>query len=104
MTKKILCGLIFAGAVSASAILPAAAQVDVNLRFGPPAPVYERVPPPPGPAFAWRPGYYHWNGNRYVWYRGQYVHRPYAGARWVPEHYARGPQGYWHRVPGHWGG
>ena len=104
MIKKILCGLVFFGALAGSAVLPASAQVDVNLRFGPPAPIYEAVPPPPGPYQYWRPGYWHWNGNRYVWFRGEYIRRPYETAHWVPEHYVHGPHGYWHLVAGHWAG
>jgi hypothetical protein len=49
----------------------------------------------------WIPGYYRWDGRRYVWVGGRYVRPPRPGAVWVagvwrPE---RGGQvwhaGYW---------
>ena len=64
--------------------LPAAAQVygGAYVQFGPPAPIYETVPVSPGPAYYWVPGYWNWNGYRYVWIRGRYAYRPYGGAIW----------------------
>ena len=71
----------------------------------PPPPVarQEVVPPPPGPpeAYAWRPGYWSWNGARYVWVRGRYYHPPRPRAEWVPAHWAQ-RQGAWVWVQGHW--
>ncbi|MGA2087392.1 MAG: hypothetical protein ABSG66_00595 [Stellaceae bacterium] len=81
--------------------LAQAAQVYVNI--APPAPQVEVVPPPPpGQPMEWRPGFWRWNGNQYVWVRGRYVHPPRMGAHWVPGHWAQGPRG-WVWVRGHWG-
>ena len=63
-----------------------------------PAPFVEVVPAAPGPAYVWRQGAWRWNGNGYVWARGEYVpRRPFYHA-WVPGHW--GPAGHW--VPAHW--
>jgi hypothetical protein len=103
--KKLICGIVLIGAVTGGTLAPAGAQVGVDIRFGPPpAPIVERIPPPPGPEYAWQGGYWHWNGYRYVWYGGHYYRRPYTTAHWVPEHYVRGPEGHWHLVSGHWAG
>ena len=101
--KKVTCGLLLAVALAVGSLAPAAAQAYIGVRLGPPPPMYERVPPPPRPGVVWRRGYWHWDGHRYVWVQGVYVRRPYADARWVPEHYVRTAYG-WRRVPGHWVG
>ena len=41
-----------------------------------PAPLVERVPPPPPGYYVWRPGHWRWNGRRYIWAPGHYVPRP----------------------------
>lgn len=82
------------------AALPAGAQVYV--RVGPPPPRVERIPPPPGPAYAWDRGHWRWDGHRYVWVRGRYLHRPRGVARWIPGHWARTANGRSFWVPGHW--
>jgi hypothetical protein len=66
----------------------------------PPPLQQEAVPPPPGAAMVWTPGYWNWAG-RWVWVPGSYVARPYRHAVWVPGHWRpRGPTWVW--VPGHW--
>jgi len=53
------------------------------------------------PDWAWRAGYYRWDGYRYIWVPGVYTAPPYRGGRWVPGHYRQTPHGYiW--VEGHW--
>ncbi|MBW0001134.1 MAG: YXWGXW repeat-containing protein [Verrucomicrobia bacterium] len=85
---------------SALTITPGRAQVFV--RIGPPAPIVEPgPPPPPARGYVWVPGYWHWNGYRYVWRRGRYMYRPRGRGGWVPAHYDRRPGG-WVYVPGHW--
>lgn len=87
------------------ALLTASLAISANVGFSvsltPPAPVVETVPPPPAPGTVWTPGYWSWNGAKYVWVPGQYVVAPFPdaiwiGGRWVP----RG--GHWTWVDGHW--
>ena len=89
---------------SAIAALPADAQVygHVGINVGPPpAPYVERVPPAPGPGYAWRGGRWRWDGRRYVWVRGFYARPPYGHAAWVPGHWVHRPGGWFFRE-GHW--
>ena len=88
-------------AIVTLAVTPTEAGVGIVVGVAPPAPVVEPVPPPTVAGYIWRPGYWRWNGVRYVWFHGRYVAPPYAGAFWVPGHWdARGPGWVW--VPGHW--
>jgi hypothetical protein len=93
-----ICGLtlLFTGPVASPA------SVGFSVALSPPAPVVETVPPPPTPGGAWTPGYWSWDGVKYVWVPGQYAVPPFPGAvwiggRWVP-HGAR-----WVWLNGHWG-
>ncbi|MBV8531180.1 MAG: YXWGXW repeat-containing protein [Candidatus Eremiobacteraeota bacterium] len=101
--RSLLLACALGGAVCGVA-LPAAAQVygGAYVQVGPPAPIYETVPVAPGTGYVWQPGYWTWNGYRYVWTRGHYVYPPYGGAVWHPGHWAQGPYG-WYWRPGHWG-
>ena len=74
---------------------------EIIIGVTPPALQAEIVPPVPGPGWAWRPGYWRWNGVRYVWVGGRYLRGPRAGAVWVAGHWAERPRG-WVWVPGHW--
>ena len=80
---------------------PPAPPGEVIVTEDPPAPVYETVGVAPGPGFIWIGGYYHWNGGRWVWYRGHYARPPHPGAAWVGARYEfRGGRrvyiaGYW---------
>ena len=61
----------------------------------------EAVPPLPGAAMVWTPGYWNWGHRGWVWMPGRYVARPYPHAAWVPGHWRpRGPSWVW--IPGHW--
>lgn len=100
----IACILALSGALC-TLPLPASAGVAIGVyaNFGPPAPIYEAPPPPPGPYYVWQPGYYSWVGGSYVWIGGRYVYPPYRGAVWVaPRWYRYGgryryARGYWRR-------
>lgn len=91
----------------AAVILPllvGAGVVDAQGYPPPPAARVEPVPaPPPGAprAYVWRPGYWRWNGHRYIWIAGRYVRPPRPHAAWVPAHWAQ-RRGRWVWVPGHW--
>lgn len=64
-------------------------------RFEPPP------PPPPGAAFVWVPGHWHWNGDRYLWIRGHYIRRRPGWHHWRDGHWAL-INGAWRWVPGGW--
>ncbi len=83
------------------ATTPAGAQVYLGVHIGPPAPIVERRPPPPGPGYAWRAGAWRWNGVRYVWRGGYYVHPPYGRAAWIPGHWVESRHRWVYRE-GHW--
>ncbi len=90
-----LSAWILAGAFAA----PALAQINVNIHVAPPQQQYEVVPALPG-GYVWAPGYWGWNGDRYVWVRGrQIVHR--EGFRWEPDRWEQRDRAF-HRVGGHW--
>ena len=91
-------GLTFAGVSYAP---PAAAQVSVGIgvRLGPPAPRFERVPPPRA-GYVWAPGYWRWNGHRHVWANGYWV-RARPGYRYRPAYWVHGRHG-WRFHEGHW--
>lgn len=50
----------------------ALADVAVSVQFGPPAPVYERVPAP-RPGYVWARGHYEFHKGRYAWTGGRWV-------------------------------
>jgi hypothetical protein len=92
-------GLSFAGAIYAPS---AAAQVSVGVGVrlgGPPAPRFERVPPP-RIGYVWAPGYWRWNGHRHVWANGYWV-RARPGYRYRPAYWVHGRHG-WRFREGHW--
>jgi hypothetical protein len=96
MFRKLILSLVLGGALVSMA--PAA---EVIVRVGPPRPIVERLPPRPGPAYVWTPGYYRWQGERHVWVGGVWVVPPRAHARWVPAHWVKAPGG-WRFIEGHW--
>jgi hypothetical protein len=99
LMNRMIKALAFAVLWAATAGI-ASAQVWVNI--APPAPIVETRPAMPGPGYAWVPGYYRWNGNRYVWVHGHYSHAPRPNDSWVPGHWTQGPHGRWHWREGHW--
>jgi hypothetical protein len=102
--KKILLAAALAAGYIACAI-PAVAQVSggIYVQFGPPAPVYEPAPPPPpAPYYVWVPGYYRYDGGRYVWVGGRYARPPYRGAAWVPGYWRHHGHDGWYYEQGHW--
>jgi len=70
--------------------------------YGPiPEPRYEPVPPPRS-GYYWEPGRWHWDGYRYVWFDGRWVHGPPRPGHWVPGHWRWDGYRYvW--APAHWG-
>jgi hypothetical protein len=81
--------------------LAAAANFSFSVGIAPPAPIVETPPPPPVPTSVWMPGYWSWDGTRYVWVPGQYVVPPFPGAIWLGGRWVHsGP--HWGWVDGHW--
>ncbi len=78
--------------------------VEVVTSRPPPAIREEYIPPPPrgrAEVYAWKHGYWRWNGRDYVWVKGHYEKRPATSAVWISDAWvARGNQ--WVLVPGHW--
>jgi hypothetical protein len=64
----------------------------------PPAPVVERMPPAPGPGYAWIEGHWRWEARRgqYVWIRGHWDIHMWVAGRWDQR-----PNG-WAWVEGRW--
>ncbi len=104
MTIKRLLSLAMLGlSLVAFTCAPAQAQIygGIYVQFGPPAPIVEPVPPPPAPYYVWVPGYWRWDGARYVWSRGRYARPPRGYAVWAPGRWMRhGHEWYWQ--PGRW--
>jgi hypothetical protein len=97
MRNMLLCTAIAFG----SAAIPAEARVDVVIELGvpPPAPRFERVPPP-RIGYVWAPGYWRWQGQQHVWAGGRWK-RERPGSHWVAERWdERG--GRHHFEPGRW--
>ena len=67
----------------------------------PPRILVERRPAPPGPAYIWVEGYWHWNGKKYVWSRGRWVRPPRGREVWAPPRYERYEHGHIYRR-GYW--
>ena len=83
--RKTLLGLMIASSFGAIA-LPAQAEVDIVLNFGPPPARYEVVPAPRS-GYVWESGYWRWNGQRHSWVGGHWVQERngyvHVGPRWV---------------------
>jgi len=88
-------------ALGAAAPLPSMAysNVSVVIRTAPPAPLYERVPPPRY-GYVWAPGHWEWNGYRHVWAPGFWLaERPgfvYRAPAWYQGN------GGWYLQPAAW--
>ena len=67
----------------------------------PPPAQQEAIPPPPGAAMVWQPGYWAWRRHGWVWVSGRYASSPYPHAVWVPGRWAD-RHGRWVWAPGHW--
>ncbi len=101
MNHRTVSAALCALALLFTASLAGSANIGFSVALTPPAPVVETVPPPPAPGTVWTPGYWSWNGVKYIWVPGQYVVAAFPdaiwiGGRWVP----RG--GHWTWVDGSW--
>ena len=96
--RNLLLAACFAAGSVATGI-PATAAADVYVRIAPPAPRYEAVPAMRA-GWAWAPGYWNWNGRRYVWVNGHRV-RAHGHGHWVPDRWVEHGD-RWRREHGHW--
>jgi hypothetical protein len=94
--KSLLALCIAAGSL---ATLAPAGAADIYVRIAPPPPRQEVVPVV-RPGWVWVPGYWNWNGRRYVWVNGHRV-RGRHGSHWVPDRWSE-DHGRWRRERGHW--
>ena len=82
-------------------VLAANVSLGFSVAVPPPAPVVEPAPPPSAPSTVWTPGYWSWDGVKYVWVPGQYVVAPFPDAVWIGGRWVhRGPGWMW--VDGRW--
>jgi len=99
MKRLTLAALIALAA--AAAPLPSMAYSNVSVVIGtaPPAPMYERLPPPRH-GYVWAPGHWEWNGYRHVWATGYWIaERPgyvYRAPAWYQGN------GGWYLQPAAW--
>jgi hypothetical protein len=96
MIKSLLTASVLAFSFAIASPLGAAV---VWVQAAPPAPVVETVPALPGAGYVWVGGYWNWNGVKYVWVPGRYVHHPGA---WCAGHWRHVRDSGWYWVPGHW--
>jgi hypothetical protein len=100
MKQSLVTGL-FAVALVIGATDGRVAAAQVVVRVGPPPAVVERPGPPLHPGWVWIPGYYRWNGHRYLWVPGRWVNPPRPHAYWVPGRWVARGGGYtW--IAGYW--
>ena len=95
--KMLLALCIATGSLASMGAMPALA--DVYVRIAPPEPRHEVVPVV-RQGWVWVPGYWNWNGRRYVWVKGHRV-RARHGSHWVEHHWIE-DRGRWRMERGHW--
>jgi hypothetical protein len=87
-------------AVASAVLCTGTAFAQVIVRVAPPPPIVEHHEAERR-GFVWVDGYHRWDGHRYIWVHGRWVHPPRPGVAWVPGHWDPRPGGYiW--VEGHW--
>lgn len=94
--RKLSMSLLLAAAVFAQ---PVCAQVNITVNIAPPEPPHEMVPDVP-PGYVWAPGYWGWNGDRYIWVRGRAIAQR-EGYRWEPDRWEQRDRTYY-RKAGYW--
>ena len=94
--RNLSLSLLLASSVFAA---PVYAQISINVNIAPPSPQHE-VMPAIAPGYAWAPGYWGWNGDRYIWVRGRSIVQR-EGYRWEPDRWEQRDQSYY-RESGYW--
>ncbi len=72
-----------------------------EITVAPPPTPREVRPEAPSPDHEWVPGYWRWNGERYLWSAGRWERPPRPGQHWVQPQWMR-HGGDWIFVPGLW--
>ena len=94
--RNLSLALVLATGVFAA---PAHAQINISVTIAPPAPQQEMMPAI-SPGYVWAPGYWGWNGDRYIWVRGRTIVQR-EGYRWEPDRWEQRGRVYY-RTAGHW--
>lgn len=95
-----LAALVLAAGLTAACVGPPPPGVNY-VRVRPPRVQVEIRTSAPGPGHVWLPGYYTWDGGRYVWVPGRWDISPSPGRHWVPGRW-RSHRGQWYWVEGRW--
>lgn len=91
--------MLLLSALLCVAVVPAYAQISVNINIAPPAVQYE-LAPQVAPGHIWVPGYWGWHGDRYIWVRGRSIVQR-VGYDWEPERWEQ-RDGRYYRHGGKW--
>lgn len=94
-----LTGLLVLGAGAAIYTPLAEARTFISVRIAPPPPRHEEIVIRQG--YEWAPGYWRWNGRRYVWISGHYI-AVRAGRHWAHPYWEHRGHGYRYHE-GYWG-
>lgn len=97
LKRKLLLAALAVSSIGVLPVLPAAAQVYVQV--APPAPRHEVVPAHRR-GYVWQPGYHDWRGNRHVWVKGYWV-KERQGMYWHPNRWEQ-RDGRWYLEKGRW--
>jgi hypothetical protein len=98
---KIPVKTTFWAGLLALCLIPAGAMAQDASHVAPPVPLVEQHDHAPHDGWIWVEGHHRWDGHRYVWVHGFWVHPPHPGAVWVRHHWEQ-RNGDWVLVPGHW--
>jgi len=97
MKKTILATLAAASLLGLGAT---AANAQVRITVGPPAPLVETVPAA-RPGYVWAGGHYEWRHGQYVWVGGHWVGER-RGHEWRDARWVQRGNGEWVMVGGNW--
>ena len=97
--KILIASGIASALVLSSAVVQAASNVTVELNVGPPAVVYEAVPPP-RVGYVWSQGYWDYDRGKHAWRKGHWE-RERHGQQWSQAQWSE-RDGHWYLNRGHW--